>query len=67
MYKPILQVELESDSLGLEVLIERLLAEVLAEAGPLEAAERCRHVCLVVAEIKHVILFIKAKVMTYFD
>jgi len=43
-----LNVELEGDGLGLEVLVERLPAKVLAEPGPLEPAKGGRHVRLVV-------------------
>ena len=42
-------IVLESDSLRLEVLVERLLSEVLAEAGHLESAEGGRDVCLVIS------------------
>ena len=46
-----LNVELEGDGLCLEVFVEGLPAQVLAEAGPLEAAEGGGHVCLVIPEI----------------
>ena len=42
-------VVLESDSLRLEVLVERLLSQVLAEPGHLESAERSCDVSLVIS------------------
>lgn len=44
---------LHGDHLGLEVLIERLFAQVLAVAGLLEASKWSRNVCLVVCVYKH--------------
>ena len=42
-------VVLESNGLRLEVLVERLLSEILAEPGHFESAEGSRNVCLVVS------------------
>ena len=42
-------VVLESDGLRLEVLVERLLSQILAEPRHLESAERSGDVCLVIS------------------
>ena len=46
----LLDVVLDGDGLGLEVLIEGFTAQVLAEAGALHPTERGRHVSLVISK-----------------